>query len=205
MGENKDMSIHGVIKLYGQGNIEVEMVYSYLADLEHAYNSIFVFESIDPHYFPMSLFLLPYRGRRLRFIRFIQDWPPSPKEIASLVPIRDRLVMVGVSLSSPGFWEFLGSLNPLEVIRQYLNDRHERRKDREYRESAEARRLELENLKLENEVLKERIKILKELGIEDRDLAPLLNELVFRPLRALGYYQDRGVIERAEISSQDRK
>ena len=31
---------------------------------------------------------------------------------------------------SPGFWEFLGSLNPLEVIRRYLNDRHERAKDR---------------------------------------------------------------------------
>jgi hypothetical protein len=133
----------------------------------------------------------------------LRNWPPSPEEIASLVPNRDRLVIAEVDLHSPGFWNFLGNLNPLEVIRQYINDRHERRKDKSYRESAEARKLELENLKLENEVLRERIKIAKELGATEQDLAPLLNELVFRPLRALDRHQDRGVIERAEISGQE--
>lgn len=48
----------------------------------------------------------------------------------------------------------------------------------------------------------ERIKIAKELGATEQDLAPLLNELVFRPLRALDRHQDRGVIEHAEVSSQ---
>ena len=63
-------------------------------------------------------------------------------------------------------------MNPLEVVRKYLNDRHERRKDRDYRERAEERRLQLENLQTENEVLEQRIKIAKELGATENDLAP---------------------------------
>ncbi len=206
------MNKNGILRVYGQGGVEVEIVRNYLADFEYAYNSILAFEAAieaiqrASHLFPFPSFLIwfPYGPtfKVPRAIRFLRDWPPSPKEIASLVPNRDRLVITGVSLQSPGFWEFLGNLNPLEVIRQYINDRHERRKDKDYRESSEARRLELENLKLENEVLRERIKIAKELGATDQDLAPLLNELVFRSLRALDHHQDRGVIERAEISNQ---
>lgn len=110
-------------------------------------------------------------------------------------------------LGSPGSWEFLGKLNPLEVLRQYLNDRHERRKDREYRELAEERRLLLENLSLENKVVSERVKIAKELGATDHDLAPLLNTLVYRPLMALDRHQDHDVISIAEIvgRTDDRK
>jgi hypothetical protein len=99
----------------------------------------------------------------------------------------------------------LGALNPLEVLRQYLSDRHERRKDREYRESAEQRRLALENLSLENKVLSERVKIAKELGATDRDLAPLLNGLVFNPLVSLDRHQDRGIIEYAEVIEPERE
>lgn len=159
------MSKNGVLKLYGQGEVEVEIIRSFLADLEHTYNSIYVFESAiegikraSHHFlFYWELVWLPYipQSRGRKSIRFIRDWPPSPKEVASLVPNRDRLVIAEVDLHSPGFWNFLGNLNPLEVIRQYINDRHERRKDKRYRESAEARKLELENLKLENEVLRE--------------------------------------------------
>jgi hypothetical protein len=39
----------------------------------------------------------------------------------------------------------------------------------------------------------------KELGIPDRDLAPLYNELVYKPLSELDRYQDKGMIEEAEI------
>lgn len=117
--------------------------------------------------------------------RHIRDWPPTPEEISSLVPRSDQLVLVAVQLSSPGSWYFLGKLNSLEVIRQYLNDRHTRRQDREYRESAEKGRLVLENLKLENEVISERIRIAKELRATDQGLAPLLNELVYKPLAGL--------------------
>lgn len=109
--------------------------------------------------------------------------------------------MSAASLNSPGAWEFLGTLNPLEVLRNYLNDRHERRKDCEYRESAEHRRLDLENLILKNRLISERVRLAKDMGATDRDLAPLFNELIYRPLVALDRYEDKGIIEYAEISS----
>jgi hypothetical protein len=141
-----------------------------------------------------------------RAVRRTRDWPPTAEEVGSFVPRTEQLILSAVSLTSPGFWEFLGTLNPLDVLRKYLNDRHERRKDHEYRESAERRRLELENLSLESRVLSERVRLAKEIGATDRDLAPLLNELIHKPLVALDRYQDKGVIEHAEIpSDRDRR
>lgn len=93
----------------------------------------------------------------------------------------------------------MGALNPFEVFRKYLSDRHERRKDRDYRESAEERKLILENLSTETRVISERVRLAREMGATDRDLAPLLNELIYKPLVALDRYQDKGVIEDAEI------
>ena len=199
----------GKIRIHGHGEIEVELVEEYLADLRHAYDSLLVFESVMDGFkrvsrefpfpfYPIGLMYGWPLGPR-RAVRYVRDWPPTVDEVSSLVPHSEQLVLSAVKLSSPGFWEFLGKLNPLEVMRQYLNDRHERRKDREYRESAEERRLRLENLKLENEVISGRIRIAKELGATDRDLAPLLNELVNKPLLSLDRHQDKDVIENAEI------
>jgi hypothetical protein len=196
--------------VHGQGDVEVELVAAYLTDLKHAYSSILVFETtIDgmrraerefpfPTRYPFALdFVWPLAPRR--GVRRTRDWPPTAEEVASLVPRTEQIILSAVTLTSPGFWEFLGTLNPLDVLRKYLSDRHERRKDREYRESAERRRLELENLSLESRVISERVRLAKEIGATDRDLAPLLNELVYKPLVALDRYQDKGVIEHAEI------
>ena len=87
----------------------------------------------------------------------------------------------------------------LRFIRQYLNDRHERKKDKEYRNENEKRRQELENSLLENKVVKERIEMAKSIGATDQELTPLLNELVYKPLRRLDGPQDRGAIETAEL------
>ncbi len=134
------------------------------------------------------------------------SWPPTPETVAPVVPPRHRLVLAAVRLESPGFWEFIGAFNPLEVIRQYLNNRHERRQDREYRESAEARRLELENRVLEKHVIRARIELARSLGATDEDLVPLLNEFVHQPLRRLDRVQDQGAIDTAEvIEIEDRK
>jgi len=40
----------------------------------------------------------------------------------------ERLFFSKVNIQSPGFWEVMGSLNPLQQIREYLKDRHERKK-----------------------------------------------------------------------------
>jgi hypothetical protein len=202
------------LRVYGQGDVEVELVAAYLTELKHAYDSVLLFEAtIDgmrraaldfpfPRY-PFGFdFGWPMPRRAVRRSR---DWPPTAEEVASFVPRAEQLIIAAVSLTSPGFWEFLGTLNPLDVLRKYLSDRHERRKDHEYRESAERRRLELENLSLESRVIAERVRLAKEIGATDRDLAPLLNELIYKPLVALDRYQEKGVIEHAEIpSDRDR-
>jgi hypothetical protein len=55
-------------------------------------------------------------------------------------------------------------------------------------------------------IISERVRLAKEIGATDRDLAPLLNELIYKPLVALDRYQDKGVIEHAEIpSDRDRR
>jgi hypothetical protein len=194
-----------LLRVNGLGGIRLIEIRGFLSDFEHAYNSIYTFETVmdalnrrdkalkfEPPIwgFPTVLSGRPYS---------LLAWPPTQDVVADIVPPPDLLVVQSVSLKSPGFWEFFGKLNPLEVIRQYLKDRHERRKDLKYREEAEARKLELENKLLENKVLRERIDIAVKLGATTQDLAPLLNELIYKPLRPLDRYQDRGVIEDANI------
>ena len=207
------MPTQGILRVHGQGEVEVELVIAYLADLKHAYNSIILFESIidglerasrdfhSPRY-PFGLYM-EWPVARRRGFGHIREWPLSPQEVASHVPASEQLVLSAVRLSSPGSWDFLGALNPLEVLRKYLSDRHERRKDGEYRETAKRRKLDLENLVLENRVISERIGIARALGATKRDLAPLLNELVYRPIKRLDRSQDQGVITHAEIPQAD--
>src|SRR5262249_30612321 len=136
------------------------------------------------------------------------SWRPRRQTSRTLRQIRDPLSVVlpenrlrlhAVSIQSPGFWEFLGTLNPLETIRKYLGDRYERKKDREYRNAAEAEKLRLENEKLKTEVVKDRIEILRSLKIPDDRIAAALNLHVVTPLSRLDEAQDSVLIEGAEI------
>jgi hypothetical protein len=203
-----------ILRIQGEAGMRVTDVRDYLARLEHAYNSVLAFEqtisaaerlarrwhgpifTFDPFGWPS----LPPRAGRLS-----SSWPPSQEVIASVIPARDRLVLRAARFESPGFWEFAGTLNPLEVIRQYLKDRHDRQRDQAYRDAAEARRLELENNLLENRVIRERVELAKSLGATDSDLAPLINELVYRPLRGLNGPQDEGMIDSAELTQEVNK
>lgn len=209
------MPEQGQLRIHGHGEVEIELVIAYLVDLRHAYNSIILFESIIdgleraardfpfPRY-PFGMYL-DWPVARRRGIGHVREWPPRPEEVASFVPASEQLILSAVRLSSPGSWDFLGALNPLEVLRKAINDRHERRKDKEYRESAEKRRLELENQILGTELISRRIAVARELGATKRDLAPLLNELVYRPILQLDRSQDRGVITYAEIPKPDNE
>ncbi|SKA23746.1 hypothetical protein SAMN02745126_04340 [Enhydrobacter aerosaccus] len=193
------------LKIHGEGGAEVALISDYLRDLEGAYNSLIAFESVmvDHFYDDWRLAYLPRNriGRR-RTGRPVANILFTAEEVESTVPSAETLVMAAVHLASPGIWEFLGSLNALEVIRKYLHDRHERRKDKAYRESADQRRLELDNLHKENVVIAERIRLAKDLGATNRDLAPILNQLIGQPLRRLDRYQDKGLIGDAEIAEE---
>jgi hypothetical protein len=92
-----------------------------------------------------------------------------------------------------------GKLNPLEVIRQWVSDAHERRKDREYREQAEKERLELDNLLHSNRVMRDWISMLKELGYGDLEIRELLNRSFHEPLEKLQHHQTIGLFGAATV------
>jgi hypothetical protein len=189
-----------VLRIYGNGEVLVEDICQYLSALEQAYNSLYVFDSLAQQAREIAEF---YGGQRpiipLRNLLWGSWWPPNPEKVAGMVPDEDRLKLRGVELNSPGFWDFFGKLNPLEVLRQYLNDRHERRKDREYREAAEARKLELENAQKEIQVYKEVHDLLKDMGATPQDLDLLRGQLLDRPLQRLNPYQNQKLITTADI------
>jgi len=183
---------------------------SFLSDVEVAYVALYRIDrlSLDLHRlrrrFPLD-FLLDVT---YPLAPFGLHWavPIDPREI----PPSDRLVIGRVRIESPGFWEFLGSLNPLQQIREYLNDRHKRRQDREFREAAEKERLALENelirrqiYEKENSVLRERIAILKELGYSNEDIDRLIWTSVGAPLSRLGRHQDNRLIGGGHDESKD--
>ncbi len=122
----------------------------------------------------------------------------GPAAIESTIPAGRPLVVSRVVLSSPGFWEFMGSLNPLEVLRQYLSDRHERRKDDKYRSPAEAERLAIENASRKLGVVRQYLDLQREYADELGVVEGLQEEIVgaIRPaLEALGEVDDRKLIE----------
>jgi hypothetical protein len=117
----------------------------------------------------------------------------------------------GAHFESPGFWDVVGTLNPLETLRLYLNDRHQRRKDKDFRNEQERRKFDQEERAreaqlewMEDSAIIRRIEEAKRLGAKDRDIAPLLNELLRRPLRSIARHQDRGLVQHAEIHELPR-
>lgn len=124
---------------------------------------------------------------------------------AETIPPQARLVLEHIRIESPGFWEFVASLNPLQQIREYLNDRHRRRQDRDFREAAERERLALENelirrqiAEKDNSILRERIAILREIGYTDEEIDRLIWSSIGGPMARLGRHQDKRLIGGAE-------
>ena len=176
----------------------------FLADLESAYVALFQLDcTLGSLKFPRR-FMPPeffWAFGPAVFSRIAEREPLDP---ASMLP-EFRLRIQRVRIESPGVWEFLGAQNPLVQIREYLNDRHKRRQDQEFREAAEAEKLRLENelvqrsvWEKENSVLRDRIAVLRDLGYTDADIRQLIWLFAGRPLARLGAHQDTKMIEDAE-------
>jgi hypothetical protein len=61
--------------------------------------------------------------------------------------------------------------------------------------------MQLENWEKEVKVISEAVKLAKEVGATERDLAPVKNALIYGPLSKLGRYQDLKIINEAEMLS----
>ncbi|MCD0165919.1 hypothetical protein [Deinococcus sp. 12RED42] len=111
-----------------------------------------------------------------------------------------ELLLGRASFNSPGFWDFLGKLNILEVIRIGINDRWTRKKEAQLL-PYEQRRLELENNILESRAIAERISVLRQAGIREEAIREVINNLVIKPLDKIERYQDHGIITDSTLVS----
>ncbi len=196
-----------LLRIKGLRGGTISEITEFLNDMEQAYNAIYAFD----------LRLSYWRGSRLYRRRIFgpDEWLGlDPSFLDGRLDFSDdpsqvlpeyRLQLTRVSIQSPGFWEFLGGLNPLQQMREYLRDRHERRKDREYRETAEKEKLKLENELLQREIiekdtgiLRDQIVILREIGLTDVEVRQVVWARLGKPLSQLGRHQDRGLIEGPE-------
>ena len=214
------MSEETCLRIHGRGALEVGDVSRFLLDLENAYNAIYAFDEYvryeRPHYYERPYAVIRGAEPLISWLTGRRRVLPKANRVVSLaevtnmvdqgrsfVPQTNRIKLKGVILHSPGAWDFLGTLNPLEVIRKYLNDKHERQKDRDYRSPFERRKLELENLSLETKVIRERIELAREAGIPENQITYIVSELLEAPLRQLGTHEEKGVIGWAEIVDRD--
>ena len=204
LSSTKILNQGSILRIYGNGEVFVEDIYQYLRSLEEAYNSAYIFSKIVEEAQEIYNF---YEGQKppipLINLLWINWWPPSGKKVKSFVPKSGQLKLVEVELHSPGYWDLLGKLNPLEVIREYLNDRHNRKKDRDYRNREEEERLKIENDKAKLELYRERLKLLRDMGATEEQLAVVIEKLLIEPLMRLDQYQDQKIIMGADIVAID--
>ena len=198
------MAKSGYLRFKGQGGCSAEEMAELLRALNTSYQAIARVE------------LAAYEAAFA--LRAVEMYEPPPfrspiapwmlaSQLSSDVEPAEHLIVHRVVLQSPGFWEFLGTLNPLEVLRKYLSDRHERRKDREYREGAERRQLEVENALGELKVVREVAELERRYG--PRSIPPGVKQRLWaaeikQPLEQLGNFEERGLIDGGSAAAGSR-
>lgn len=136
----------------------------------------------------------------------------------------DSLYISKISISSPGFWEFLGKIMPLRQLREYLNERHERQKDRQYKNKLEEEKIRSDNerqrrmveMEMEereyelfrkknigtiqdelekNKVIKERIEILKNMGFSDEEIKEMITIPLSEGMSIMDFFKLNGTLD----------
>ncbi len=189
------MPERGAIKFDLERGATVAEFRSFLADLEGAY---------------IALYSLPTRRRygRLGPLVDILGYELLPFSLASDRVMRpdevhpdDQLELSRISIQSPGWGEFIGALNPLRELRDYLKDRHERTKDKRWRDATDHDRAVLENDLLRAKAEREHVGALSDFhdlmeraGISQEDRQRIMWEKLGLPMKRLGRHQDSGLL-----------
>lgn len=193
----------GLLHVDGLRGGTVTEIATFLRDLENAYNAIYFYNHSIARWEDRYRHYRRFGPPEVFFNVFEQpDNEFSATSIPSDVVFPEcRLELKRISIQSPGFWEFVGSLNPLQQLREYLNDRHERRKDSDYRMMAEKERLKLENDLLQRQIVEKDLEILtrqaemmERWGFRKRDIQQMAWARLGRPLSQLGQHQDSRLI-----------
>jgi hypothetical protein len=173
--------------------------HGFLSDFENAYLSIYLLPTrrglrhLERRlHFPLEYFGFDFIAMRHHEMAYVDPSWIHPK---------DQLEITRITIQSAGWIELLGSLNPLQQIREYLKDRHERKKDKEWRWETEKQRAlaELEILRIQAE--RERLGAISEFNelLERMDISPeqrqkILWERIGVPLMRLARHQDTGLL-----------
>ena len=180
-----------LFKVHAIGEIPAPFASLVLLRISRCYTTLKIFQELRPR---------TGGGVEGFFRRYAQDLTTAdPVAVTWLKP--QALQLKSVVLQSPGFWEFFGKWNPLEALRLYLNDRHERRKDFAYRNQADAERLALENKQKQLTLVAEVLALARASGVPESEITTVFRELVLIPFLQLDTLQDKGLITYAEIST----
>ena len=204
------MAERGNVKINIQRGASVGEFVSLLADLEEAYVTLYLLpiERFGRRFrLPLS-FLIEYIGIDL-FGLHHDEW--RKRKGVEIYP-EDQLQIDRISIQSPGWIDLIGSLNPLQQLREYLKDRHERKKDLDWRGDTERERAELENEILRQQVAKEATgvirefnELLREMDISSEERQRIIWERLGPPLMRLGRHQDTGLLGSQNDSIDRRK
>lgn len=201
------MPERGAVKLNIERGATVAEFGAFLVDLEGAYLALYSLPTIDR------------AGRlRRRFLIEYLDWDilgpvyrSTPAPAGPIYP-KDQLEISRITIQSPGWVELIGSLNPLQQLREYLKDRHERQKDRVWRSDAERHRaqLELEILRLQAErertgAIADFYELLERMEVSAEERQRILWERLGGPMMRLGQHQDSGLLGNQSDDGEDEE
>ena len=189
---------YGILTVEAIRGGTITEIRAYLEVVEDAYNNLYALDIIIDRAREISNDAGNASGYGKRKKPNFRSLKPL-KGVDNLILPEDKLLLSSIVIQSPGIWEFLGSLNPLEVMRNYLNDRHERKKDVNYRESLERERLILENERLRTQTIQDYANLLRDLNVPEEQIRPVLAEHGFNALSRLNSFQDGNLIGGASI------
>ena len=196
----------GRLVVIGNRGGTIGEISAFLRDTENAYVALYSFDRLwgfrkPRHGFPVE-FLIELRYPYLPLGRFTYE--PTDME---MLPPNARLTLERVRIESPGFWDFAASLNPLQQLREFLNDRHRhrRRQDCEYREESEKERLQLDNELIRRQIeakdrvaFTELLQLMRDYGYDEEEIRETVWRYVGRHVSQLGRHQDARLIDGAE-------
>ncbi len=172
-----------------------------LRDIRVAYEAILASEALalDPH------------GESRRYHHHLREMHDAVAE--NLRPA-ERLILKRIVINSPGLLEVIGRLNPLETIRQFLDDRRRatlaerafdkaQREDEQFRNPIEQAKAVLEVESMKTRVATERAKLLADIGFSQDELRPYIVEVISQPLDRLQVHQASGRLECNSVTPLD--
>lgn len=201
------MPERGLVKLDIDRGASVVEFGRFLADLEHAYLAIYSLPSLNDLRRPRRRFLIDYLDLDL-----LDLWPTGHRvPVGGPVYPDDQLAIARISIQSPGWVELIGSLNPLQQLREYLKDRHERAKDKEWRSAAERDKAYLELEILRTQAERERVgaisdfyELLERMELTEEERQRILWDRLGGPMMRLGQHQDSGLLGDQRDENKDK-